>query len=56
VVSARPGHGSQEIVDEGPLEVLPQGDGVCLEAFEPREGRGLKSHMEVESIGGVGSP
>jgi hypothetical protein len=40
VVSARPDLGSLEVVDEGPLEVLPQ-HGVWLEAFKPREGCGL---------------
>jgi hypothetical protein len=49
-------HGCMEVVDEGPLEVLPRVDGVWLEAFKPREGRGLQSHREVESFGGVGSP
>jgi hypothetical protein len=34
-------HGSLEVVDEGPLEVLPRVDGVWLEAFKPGEGRGL---------------
>jgi hypothetical protein len=49
-------HGSLEVVDEGLFEVLPRVDGVCLEAFKPREGCGLQSHREVESFGGVGSP
>jgi hypothetical protein len=38
MASARSDHGSLEVVDEGPLEVLPQVDGVWLEAFKPREG------------------
>jgi hypothetical protein len=56
VASARPDHGSLEVVDEGLLEVLPRVDGVWLEAFKPREGRGLQSHQEVESFCRVGSP
>jgi hypothetical protein len=48
-------HGSLEVVDEGPLEVLPEVDGVRLEAFEPSEGRGFQGYREVESLGGVGS-
>jgi hypothetical protein len=55
VVSTRPNHGSLEVVDEGPLEVLQRFDGVWLEAFKPREGCRLQSHWEVESFGGVGS-
>jgi hypothetical protein len=56
MASARPDHGSLEVVDEGPLEVLPRVDGVWLEAFKPREGCRLQSHREVESFSGVGSP
>jgi hypothetical protein len=41
MASARPDHGALEVVDEGPLEVLPRVDGVWLEASKPREGRGL---------------
>jgi hypothetical protein len=41
MVSARPDHGASKVVDEGPLEVLPQVDGVWLETFKPREGCGL---------------
>jgi hypothetical protein len=41
VASARPNHGSLEVVNEGPLEVLPRFDGVWLEAFKPHEGYGL---------------
>jgi hypothetical protein len=55
VASTRSDHGSLEVVDEGPLEVLPRVDGVWLEAFKPHEGFGLQSHREVESFGGVGS-
>jgi hypothetical protein len=55
MASARPDHGSLEVVDEGPLEVLPRVDRVWLEAFKPREGCGLQSHREVESFGVVGS-
>jgi hypothetical protein len=39
VASARPDHGSLEVVDEGPLEVLPRVDGVWLDAFNLCEGR-----------------
>jgi hypothetical protein len=56
MTSAHPDHGSLEVVDEGPLEALPQVDGAWLEAFKPREGCRLQSHREVESFGGVGSP
>jgi hypothetical protein len=56
VVSARPDHGSLDVVNESPLEVLPRVDGVWLEAFMPREGCGLQSHREVESFCGVGPP
>jgi hypothetical protein len=56
VARARPDHGSLEVIDEGPLEILPRVDGVWLEAFKPYEGRELWSHREVESFGGVGSP
>jgi hypothetical protein len=41
MVSTRSDHGSLEVVDEGPFEVLPQVDGVWLEAFKPREWCGL---------------
>jgi hypothetical protein len=41
VASACPDHGSLEVVDEGPLEVLPRVDRVWLEAFKPCEGCGL---------------
>jgi hypothetical protein len=56
VASTRFVHGSLEVVDGGPFEVLPRVDGVWLEAFKPREGYGLQSHRELESFGGVGSP
>jgi hypothetical protein len=56
VVSARSDHGSLEVVDEGPLEVLPGVNGVWLEAFQPSEWCGLQSYWEVESFGRVGSP
>jgi hypothetical protein len=49
-------HGSLEVVDEGPLEVLLEVDGVWLEAFKTSDERGLQSYREVESFGGVGSP
>jgi hypothetical protein len=38
VASTRSDHGSLEVVDESPFEVLPRVDGVCLEAFKLREG------------------
>jgi hypothetical protein len=41
VASARSDHGSLKVVDQSPLEVLPQVDEVRLEAFKPREGCGL---------------
>jgi hypothetical protein len=56
MASARSDHGSLEVVDEGPLEVLPGVDGVWLEAFKPSEGRRFQSYREVECFGGVGSP
>jgi hypothetical protein len=55
MASACPDHGSLEVVDEGPLEVLPLVDGVWLEAFKPHERCGLQSHWEVESFCRVGS-
>jgi hypothetical protein len=39
--SARPDHGSLEVVNEGRLEVLPRVDRVWLEAFNSREGCGI---------------
>jgi hypothetical protein len=56
VASARPDHGSLEVVDEGPHEVLPRVDRVWLETFKPCEGCRLQSHREVESFYRVGSP
>jgi hypothetical protein len=56
MASAHPDHRSLEVVDEVLLEFFPRVDGVWLEAFKPRERRGLHSHREVESFGGVGSP
>jgi hypothetical protein len=56
VASACPDHGSLKVVDEGLLEIIPRVNGVWLEAFKPREGRGLQSHQEVESFCRVGSP
>jgi hypothetical protein len=38
MASTRSDHGSLEVVDERPFEVLPRVDGVWLEAFKPREG------------------
>jgi hypothetical protein len=37
VASACPDHGALEVVDEGPLEVLPRVDGAWLETFKPRK-------------------
>jgi hypothetical protein len=56
VASVCSDHGSLEIFDEGPLEVLPGVDGVWLEAFKPSEGCGFQSYQKVESFGGVGYP
>jgi hypothetical protein len=56
VASVCSDHGSLEIFDEGPLEVLPGVDGVWLEAFKPSEGCGFQSYWEVECFGVVGSP
>jgi hypothetical protein len=55
-MSACSDHGSLEVIDEVPLEVLPGGDGVWLEAFKPSEGHGFQNYQEVECFGGVGSP
>jgi hypothetical protein len=49
-------HGSLEIVDEGPLEVIPGVDGVWFKAFKPCEGHGFQGYLKVECLGGVGSP
>jgi hypothetical protein len=56
MVSAYSDHGSLEVVDEGPLEVLPGVDGVWFEAFKPSEGCKFQGYREVECLGGVGSP
>jgi hypothetical protein len=48
-------HGSLEVVDEGPLEILPGVDGVCLEAVKPSERRLFQGYQEVERLGRVGS-
>jgi hypothetical protein len=48
-------HGSLEVVDESPLEVLPGVDGVWFNAFEPSEGCIFQGYWEVECLGGVGS-
>jgi hypothetical protein len=37
-------HGSLEVVDEGPLEILPGVDGVWLEALEPSERHGFQGN------------
>jgi hypothetical protein len=47
--------GSLEVVDEGPLEILPGVDGVWLETLEPSERHGFQGYREVECLGGVGS-
>jgi hypothetical protein len=49
VASTCSDHGSLEVVDESPLEVLPGVDGVWLEAFRPSEGHGFQSYWEVEN-------
>jgi hypothetical protein len=36
-------YGSLEVVDRGPLEMLPGVDGVWLEALKPSKGCGLQS-------------
>jgi hypothetical protein len=56
MTSACSDHGSLEVVDEGPLEVLPGVDGVWFKAFKPSKGRGFQGCQEVECLGGVGSP
>jgi hypothetical protein len=56
VASACFDHGSLEVVEEGPLEVLLGVNGVWLEAFKPSEGRRFQSYQEVECFGGVRSP
>jgi hypothetical protein len=48
-------HGSVEVVDEGPLEILPEVDEVRLEDFEPSERNGFNGNREVERLGRVGS-
>jgi hypothetical protein len=48
-------HGSLEVVDEGPLEILLGVDGVRLEALEPSEKHRFQGYQEVECFGGVGS-
>jgi hypothetical protein len=47
--------GSLEVVNEGPLEVLPGVDGVWFKAFEPSEGCRFQGYWDVECLGGVGS-
>jgi hypothetical protein len=56
VVSAYSNHGSLEVVDEGPLEILLGVDGVWFQAFKPSEGCGFQGYREVECLDGVGSP
>jgi hypothetical protein len=48
-------HGSLEVVNEGPLKILPGVDGVRLEALEPIERHRFQGYQEVECLGGVGS-
>jgi hypothetical protein len=48
-------HGSLEVVDEGPIEVIPGVDGVWFKSFEQSEGRSFQGYYEVECLGGVGS-
>jgi hypothetical protein len=47
VVSTYSDHGSLEVVDEGPLKVLPGVNGVWFKAFKPSEGRGFQGYREV---------
>jgi hypothetical protein len=56
VVSTCSDHGSLEVVDEGPFEVLLGVDGVWFKAFKPSEWRGFQGYREVEYLGRVGSP
>jgi hypothetical protein len=49
-------HGSLEVVNEGPLEVLLGVNGVRFKAFKPSEGHGFQGYQEVECLDGVGSP
>jgi hypothetical protein len=56
MVSTCSDHGSLEVLNEGPFEVLPGADGVLFEAFKPSEGWGFQGYREVECLGGVGSP
>jgi hypothetical protein len=48
-------HGSLEVVDEGPLEILLGVDGVRLEALEPSERHEFQGNWEVDRLGRVGS-
>jgi hypothetical protein len=47
MMSTCPNHRSLEVVDEGPLEILPRVDGVRLEALEPSERYGFQGDREV---------
>jgi hypothetical protein len=55
MVSTCSDHGSREVVDEGPLEILPRVDGVRREALEPSERCRFQGYQKVERLGGVGS-
>jgi hypothetical protein len=48
-------HGSLDVVNEGPLEILLGVDGVQLETLEPSERHGFQGYREVERLSGVGS-
>jgi hypothetical protein len=55
MTSARSDHVSLEVIDEGPLKVLPGVDGVWFKAFRPSEGRRFQGYREVECLGSIGS-
>jgi hypothetical protein len=54
MMSIRSDHRSLEVVDEGPLKILPGVDGVRLEALKPSERRGFQCNRELERLGRVG--
>jgi hypothetical protein len=49
-------HGSLEVVDEGPLEVLPGVDRFWFKVLKPSKGCGFQGYQELECLGGVRSP
>jgi hypothetical protein len=56
VASTYADHGSLEVVDECPFEILLGVDGVWFDAFKPSERCGFQGYREVECLGEVGSP